>query len=80
MRLLDRQTTPQNEGTLQTVRQVLGEVQNLSNPVVAATAAMFVGIGIGFVLSLLLASKDDEIRRLRADADDLRQRIERLSS
>ena len=80
MRLLDRQTVPQNNGTLQTMRQVLGEAQNLNNPVVAATAAMIVGLGIGFVLSLLLASKDDEIRRLRADADDLKQRIEKLGS
>jgi uncharacterized membrane-anchored protein YhcB (DUF1043 family) len=61
------------------MRQMLGEVPNLNNPVVAATAALVVGIGIGFALSSLLASKDDEIRRLRADADDLKQRIERLS-
>ena len=79
MRLLDRQPTPQSEGALQTARQMLGEVQNLNNPVVAATAAMIVGIGIGFALSSLLASKDDEIKRLRADADDLKQRIEKLS-
>jgi predicted amino acid dehydrogenase len=81
MRLLDRHTPPlQSNGALQTVRQVLGEAQNLNNPVVAATAAMVVGIGIGFAVSSLLASKDDEIRRLRADADELKQRIEKLGT
>jgi hypothetical protein len=70
MRLLDRLATPQSEGALQTMRQILGDVQNLNNPVVAATAAMIVGIGIGFAVSSLLASKDD---------DDLKQRIEKLS-
>ena len=78
MRLIDRRATPQSEGALQTMRQVLSEVQNFNNPVVAATAAMIVGIGIGFALSALLATKDDEIRRLRADADELKRRIETL--
>jgi hypothetical protein len=79
MRLFDR-LAPQNEGALQTVRQMLPEVQNLNNPIVAATTAMIVGIAIGYALSSLLASEDDEIRRLRADADDLKQRIDKLRS
>ena len=36
------------------------------------------GVGIGFALSTLLSSKDEEITRLRADADDLKQRVEKL--
>jgi enoyl-CoA hydratase/carnithine racemase len=78
MRLRDR-VTPEGEGALQTMRQMLSEVQNLNNPVVAAAGAVIVGIGIGFALALLVASKDDEIKRLRADADDLKQRIDKLS-
>jgi enoyl-CoA hydratase/carnithine racemase len=78
MRLIDRHATPQSEGAVQTMRQVLSEVHDSNNPVVAATAAMIVGIGIGFALSSLLATKDDEIKRLRADADDLKRRIETL--
>jgi uncharacterized membrane-anchored protein YhcB (DUF1043 family) len=62
------------------MRQMLSEVQNINNPVVAATGAMIVGIALGFALSSLLVSKDDEIKQLRADADDLKQRIEKLSS
>jgi hypothetical protein len=79
MRLFD-QLAPQSEGALQTMRQMLPEVQNLNNPIVAATAAMIVGMAIGYALPSLLASKDDEIGQLRADADDLKQRIDKLSS
>jgi hypothetical protein len=78
MRLLDR-SAPQNEGALRTVRQMLPEVQSLSDPVVAATAALIAGIAIGFALASLLAGKDDEIKRLRTDADELKQRIEKLA-
>jgi hypothetical protein len=79
MRLQER-LAAQGNRTLQTMRNVLCEVQNLSNPVVAATAAAIVGVAVGFSLSSLLASKDDEIRRLRTDADDLKRRIEKLGS
>ena len=53
-------------------RQMLNEAPNLDNPVVAATAATLVGVGIGFALSTLLSSKEEEITRLRADADNLK--------
>jgi enoyl-CoA hydratase/carnithine racemase len=69
----------QGEGAIQTARDILNEAYNLNNPIVAAAAAIIVGVGIGFALASLLASKDDEIKRLRADADDLKQRIEKLS-
>jgi uncharacterized membrane-anchored protein YhcB (DUF1043 family) len=58
---------------------MLPEVQSLSDPVVAATAALIAGIAIGFALASLLAGKDDEIKRLRTDADELKQRIEKLA-
>jgi hypothetical protein len=77
MYLRDRLTV-QGNGALQTMRQMLNEAPNLDNPVVAATAATLVGVGIGFPLSTLLSSKDEEITRLRADADDLKQRVEKL--
>jgi hypothetical protein len=73
------QSREQGEGAVQLARDILNEAYNLNNPIVAATAAIIVGVGIGFALSALLAGKDDEIRRLRADADDLKQRIEKLS-
>ena len=71
MYLRDRLTV-QGNGAVQTMRQMLNEAPNLDNPVVAATAATLVGVGIGFALSTLLSSKDEEITRLRADADDLK--------
>jgi hypothetical protein len=64
MRLLNRQATPRSNGALQATRQMLGDVQSLNNPVVTATAAMIVGIGIGYASSSLLASRDSEISRL----------------
>jgi enoyl-CoA hydratase/carnithine racemase len=69
----------QGESAIQAARDILNEPYNLNNPIVAATAAIIVGIGIGLALSALMASKDDEISRLRADADDLKRRIEKLT-
>lgn len=77
MLVVDR-LAPQSDRAIQTVRQILGEASNLNNPVVAGAAAMMVGIGIGFAMSGLLSGEDGEVARLRADADDLKQRIDKL--
>jgi hypothetical protein len=76
---LDDRLAQQGGSAIQAARDILNEAYNLNNPIVAATAAIIVGVGIGFALSALLASKDDQISRLRADADDLKRRIENLS-
>jgi hypothetical protein len=69
---------PQGEKMLQMTRQTLSEASNLSNPIVASTAALVAGVVIGVACSRLLVSPDDEIQRLRAEANGLLRRIDSL--
>jgi uncharacterized membrane-anchored protein YhcB (DUF1043 family) len=69
---------PQGEKVLQMTRQALNEAHNFNNPIVASTAALVAGVFIGVACSRLLASPDDEVKRLRAEANDLVKRIDSL--
>jgi hypothetical protein len=69
---------PQGEKLIQITRQALNEAHNFNNPVVASAAALVAGVVIGVACSRLLANEDDEIKRLRAEANDLVRRIESL--
>jgi hypothetical protein len=69
---------PQGEKVFQMTRQALNGAHKFNNPIVAGTAALVAGAIIGAACSRLLASEDSEIKRLRAEANDLIKRIDSL--
>jgi hypothetical protein len=69
---------PQGEKVVKMTRQALNEVQNFNNPILASTAALIAGVCIGVAWSRLQANHDDDIKRLRSEANDLLKRIDSL--
>ena len=69
---------PQGEKVFQVARQALNDASDFKNPIVAGTAGLIAGAVISAACLRLLASEDDEIKRLRAEASDLTRRIDSL--